>query len=114
MPSGRFVMKTARALPLLALAAGASSLPAGCSHSSAPPPTYLTRDALLDPQTCEQCHVDHYADWSGSMHAYASDDPVFRAMNERGQRETNGQLGDFCVKCHAPMALRRGRDDRRH
>tara|TARA_Y100001968_G_scaffold316322_1_gene344014 strand:- start:3678 stop:4868 length:1191 start_codon:yes stop_codon:yes gene_type:complete len=39
------------------------------------------------------------------MHAYAADDPVFVAMNERGQRETNGQLGDFCVKCHAPMAL---------
>ena len=39
------------------------------------------------------------------MHAYASDDPVFRAMNARGQRETDGGLGDFCVKCHAPMAL---------
>jgi hypothetical protein len=26
-------------------------------------------------------------------------------MNQRGQRETNGELGDFCVKCHAPMAV---------
>jgi len=42
------------------------------------------------------------------MHAYASDDPVFRAMNQRGQRETNGQLGSFCVKCHAPMAVNEG------
>jgi hypothetical protein len=42
------------------------------------------------------------------MHAYAADDPVFRAMNKRGQRETNGQLGDFCVKCHAPMAVKEG------
>ena len=32
--------------------------------------------------------------WSGSMHAYAADDPVFVAMNKRGQRETNGELGD--------------------
>ena len=39
------------------------------------------------------------------MHAFASRDPVFRAMNQRGQRETNGELGDFCVKCHAPMAV---------
>lgn len=42
------------------------------------------------------------------MHAYASDDPVFLAMNARGQRETNGALGDFCVRCHAPVAAREG------
>ena len=29
-------------------------------------------------------------------------------MNKRGQRETNGELGSFCVQCHAPMALRTG------
>jgi hypothetical protein len=69
-------------------------------------PTYMTREQLLDPQSCQKCHDVHYADWSGSMHAYASDDPVFLAMNARGQRETNGQLGSFCVNCHAPMALR--------
>lgn len=38
------------------------------------------------------------------MHAYASDDPVFRALEARGQRETGGALGQFCVRCHAPMA----------
>ncbi len=42
------------------------------------------------------------------MHAYAGDDPVFVAMNQRGQRETNGALGNFCVTCHAPMAVRDG------
>jgi nitrate/TMAO reductase-like tetraheme cytochrome c subunit len=42
------------------------------------------------------------------MHAYAAEDPVFLAMNQRGQRETDGQLGDFCVNCHAPMAVREG------
>jgi hypothetical protein len=42
------------------------------------------------------------------MHAYAAEDPVFRAMNARGQRETHGALGDFCVKCHAPMAVELG------
>ena len=47
-------------------------------------------------------------EWSGSMHAYAADDPVFVAMNARGQRETGGALGNFCVNCHAPMAVREG------
>lgn len=68
----------------------------------------LTRDELLDPESCKGCHQAHYDEWSGSMHAYASLDPVFLAMNARGQRETGGELGDFCVQCHAPMALRLG------
>jgi len=69
------------------------------------PPAFMTRDQLLDPQTCAMCHPTQYQEWSGSMHAYAADDPIFLAMNKRGQRETNGMLGSFCVKCHAPMAL---------
>jgi hypothetical protein len=94
-------------LGVAALVAGLA--PLGCSHSSgSPAPTYLDRDTLLDPQTCGSCHADHYRDWAGSMHAYASDDPVFQAMNARGQRETGGQLGSFCVQCHAPMALEEG------
>jgi hypothetical protein len=63
---------------------------------------------LQDPETCKECHPKHYQQWSGSMHAYASDDPVFVAMNRRGQRETSGSLGAFCVQCHAPMAVQLG------
>ncbi len=63
---------------------------------------------LQDPQTCNECHPRHFTQWSASMHAYASDDPVFVAMNRRGQRETAGALGTFCVKCHAPMAVELG------
>ncbi len=71
-------------------------------------PKTLDRDALMDPESCKDCHQTHYDEWSGSMHAYAADDPVFLAMNARGQRESNGELGDFCVQCHAPMAVRTG------
>lgn len=81
------------------------------SHASSPDsgaPTYVGRQALVDPVTCLGCHNEHYADWVQSMHAYASDDPVFVAMNARGQRETQGALGTFCVQCHAPMAVRDG------
>jgi hypothetical protein len=42
------------------------------------------------------------------MHAYAAEDPIFVAMNARGQQETNGELGTFCAECHAPMAVREG------
>jgi hypothetical protein len=71
-------------------------------------PTALTRAELLDPEQCRACHPGHYREWAGSMHAYAAEDPVFRAMNRRGQRETSGELGAFCVKCHAPLALLEG------
>jgi hypothetical protein len=74
-----------------------------CACTSSP--AYLSKDKLLDPASCEACHTTHYVEWSRSMHAYASDDPVFLAMNARGQRETKGALGNFCIKCHAPMAV---------
>lgn len=90
-----------------ALFAGAL-LALACGSEEDEPRRALSRAELLDPETCRDCHADHYREWSGSMHAYAAEDPVFRAMNERGQRETNGALGDFCVSCHAPMAVREG------
>ncbi|HLL23901.1 MAG TPA: ammonia-forming cytochrome c nitrite reductase subunit c552, partial [Kofleriaceae bacterium] len=70
--------------------------------------TKLSVDELMKPETCMECHPKHYQQWSGSMHAYAAEDPVFVAMNNRGQRETNGKLGKFCVSCHAPMAVALG------
>jgi hypothetical protein len=79
----------------------------GCSSD---PPARSVAE-LQDPGTCNECHATHVTQWSASMHAYASDDPVFVAMNQRGQRETNGALGTFCVKCHAPMAVELGLTD---
>ncbi|MBM4361687.1 MAG: hypothetical protein FJ104_03325 [Deltaproteobacteria bacterium] len=80
---------------------------AGCSDDKASPSTF-TREELRDPETCKECHADHYREWSGSMHAYAAEDPVFRAMNAKGQEATDGALGDFCVSCHAPLAVKEG------
>lgn len=95
----RSLTRPAAVLALLCLALAES----GCGD---PPP--LSTDELMDPALCQTCHPQHYQQWSGSMHAYASEDPVFQAMNARGQRETKGALGDFCVRCHAPMAVRTG------
>lgn len=81
-----------------------------------PPSTGLTplsaaleNDPLLDPATCRDCHSTHVGEWEASMHAYAAADPVFLAMERRGQRETDGALGDFCVRCHAPLAVATGK-----
>ncbi|HEY6561462.1 MAG TPA: multiheme c-type cytochrome [Polyangiaceae bacterium] len=81
------------------------------SDEKLPEAVSLTRAELLNPETCKECHATHYEEWAGSMHAYAAEDPVFLAMNARGQKETNGKLGTFCVNCHAPMAVREGATD---
>ena len=96
-----------RLCPTLATALSLTLLGCG-SEPVVQPAAALDREALLDPTACAACHPNHYAEWSGSMHAYAADDPVFLAMNARGQRETGGALGSFCVKCHAPLAVRLG------
>lgn len=56
------------------------------------------------PEQCASCHPNHFNEWRGSMHAYAFVDPVFFAMHERGQQETNGKLDQFCTKCHSAIA----------
>ena len=76
----------------------------GCGGGNPP----LSTEQLRDPSSCAPCHPIQYKQWSGSMHAYAAEDPVFRAMNARGQRLTNGALGSFCINCHAPVAVRLG------
>lgn len=92
-------MPTRTALALLALWGG-------CNGGERP--GALTPEQLADPETCRECHAAHVEEWEGSMHAYAAEDPVFRAMNARGQRETEGALGAFCVQCHAPLAVALG------
>ena len=77
----------------------------GSPETRAPHPT-ATVDELMNPASCAGCHSKYYEEWASSMHAYASDDPLFLAMNQRGQREA--QIGPFCLNCHAPMAVRTG------
>ncbi|MEZ4404521.1 MAG: multiheme c-type cytochrome [Kofleriaceae bacterium] len=79
------------------------ALATGCGGDDALPVA-----ELMDPATCATCHPKHHAEWASSMHAYAADDPVFLALNREGQEQTNGALGDFCVRCHAPVALAQG------
>lgn len=97
--------RTALALVVLGLAALA---PASCGGGDEQPKISLTGQALHDPNNCLPCHDTQFREWSSSMHAYAAEDPVFLAMNKRMLRETNGASADFCVGCHAPMAVRLG------
>jgi hypothetical protein len=98
-----------KVLPHVAFVTLGVVVAAGCGSGSGA--STLPQSALMDPLACQGCHPAQYQDWSGSMHAYATDDPVFRAMNQRAERESNNALGTFCVNCHAPVAVREGKTD---
>lgn len=68
--------------------------------------------AESSPESCQECHVQQYDEWIGSMHAIAQASPVTDLQNrlvlykekrdlERGDIEFE-LVGDLCIKCHAP------------
>ena len=57
---------------------------------------------------CASCHLEHYREWSASPHAYAQLSPVFNAMHRTLVKQTNGTLGDFCIRCHTPVGMEKG------
>ena len=61
-----------------------------------------------NPGTCGGCHPDIYEAWSGSKHAVAWKDELFRADYNQAHQETDGATDEFCGGCHAPVALRTG------
>lgn len=58
---------------------------------------------------CRTCHPDQFAQWEGSMHAYAFVDPV-NTLWMNGLRDAVGAqvLGTFCVQCHSPIGALTG------
>ena len=58
--------------------------------------------------TCRTCHPTHYAEWSGSPHAYAQMSVVYQSMQATIITLTNGTNGDFCIRCHTPVGMNIG------
>ncbi|MEM9489657.1 MAG: multiheme c-type cytochrome, partial [Myxococcota bacterium] len=93
---------------------GAAAL-TGCSSSDDMPDLLEPRDETTlvfgDPEDCRECHPQHVAEWEISNHAYALVDPVFQAMVELGQWQTEGKLDDFCMQCHSPTGMANGQTE---
>ncbi|HIL38744.1 MAG TPA: hypothetical protein EYG26_14825, partial [Planctomycetes bacterium] len=56
-------------------------------------------------QECGVCHPLQFTEWSTSPHAYALVSPVFNTMQAAVTSLTNGTNGDFCMRCHSPVAM---------
>jgi hypothetical protein len=60
------------------------------------------------PEACAVCHPRHYLEWRGSAHAYSAKDPIVQACNRKALEDTKGEIGLFCLGCHAPLGVRTG------
>jgi len=96
----------------IALGALAAFAPACSDDDSNPDDILVPREdvplSFSNPDDCAECHEQHVEEWQISNHAYAIADPVFDAMLQLGQKQTEGKLGQFCVQCHTPPGLASG------
>lgn len=53
---------------------------------------------------CAQCHKKIYDEWRVSSHAYAAVSPMFQKFEQAVTEVTQGTVGYFCMRCHAPVA----------
>ncbi|MBM2840745.1 MAG: hypothetical protein HW412_1273, partial [Bacteroidetes bacterium] len=82
----------------------------GCKDQGAAPPpekksSVLGLNSFEASSTCAGCHPQQYKEWSGSMHRYSSNDPIWMLANNGLQAGTRGTLKDWCWQCHSPIAF---------
>lgn len=84
--------------------AKASDFPEGLDpHAEA-----FAETAYPSAHTCATCHQKIFDEWSVSAHAYAAVSPMFHAFEQKIADLSQGTIGSFCVRCHAPIATQMG------
>ena len=71
-------------------------------------PGTLALEDFVSAKACSSCHPQYYDEWNGSMHQYASNDPLWGNANNALQSGTKGSLQDFCWQCHSPVGFLAG------
>ena len=64
----------------------------------------LLENAYPSAQSCAQCHPRQYDEWRASGHAYAVVSPMFQRFEQTVTDLSEGTVGYFCIRCHAPVA----------
>ncbi len=57
---------------------------------------------------CAKCHQKIYDEWRVSAHAYAAVSPMFHKFEQAITQLSQGTVGTFCMRCHAPVAMQAG------
>jgi hypothetical protein len=64
----------------------------------------FAKSAYPSARECAACHEDIYHEWSVSAHAYAAVSPMFHKFEQKLNDLSQGTVGYFCLRCHAPVA----------
>ncbi len=60
---------------------------------------------FTDPATCGACHPRQYEEWTGSVHFFAFQDPVYQGELNKGFKEMGADLTRQCEGCHTPIGV---------
>jgi hypothetical protein len=90
--------------PTDAAAADASAKSGGKPPAVDPHLELYTKSAYPSARECAVCHEEIYQQWSVSAHAYAAVSPMFNKFEQRLNDLSQGTVGYFCMRCHAPVA----------
>ena len=63
---------------------------------------------FTDPATCAECHPDQYAEWRGSMHSMAFQDPVYQGELNLAVKAVGHDVARQCEGCHTAAAMVEG------
>ena len=75
---------------------------------SMPATPTLSVESFRSAEQCKACHPRYYSEWKTAMHAYATKDPVWRALITVRQADFEGKDNMFCVQCHSAIGTRGG------
>jgi nitrate/TMAO reductase-like tetraheme cytochrome c subunit len=82
--------------------------PATYSGTADPHLEVFSKTLFPSANECRECHQAIYEEWAGSSHAYAALSPMFQKFEQTINALTQGTIGYFCLRCHAPVATTLG------
>jgi len=60
------------------------------------------------PQKCGECHVKQYAEWNGSVHNMALEDPIYQGELSKAVKAVGHEITRQCEGCHSPAGMLTG------
>ncbi|MGI9429100.1 MAG: multiheme c-type cytochrome, partial [Bythopirellula sp.] len=69
---------------------------------------FIAESQYPSAQACAKCHEKIYDEWSISSHAYAAVSPMFHKFEQTINNLSQGTIGYFCYRCHAPVGTTLG------
>ncbi|MEX2172341.1 MAG: multiheme c-type cytochrome [Pirellulales bacterium] len=93
-------------LPLMPHGRGSDPLPLGGREQAVDPHLELfAKNCYPSARQCGECHKKIYEEWAVSSHAYAMVSPMFHKFEQKINDISQGTVGYFCLRCHAPVAV---------